>query len=128
MRALSSAIALASLLVASGCSKSSGAREKFSQEFTCPEDRVEVRERKDLTPSKLRVHVPPPPEVASDPARLAQYEEKEAENDKNADTFGDIYEARGCNKQSLYACRIRSNRTFGVSCTSQPYANGVSRW
>ena len=115
-------------LVLAGCSKESGARERFSQEFTCPEDRVEVRERKDLTPSMLRVQVPPPPEIASDPARLSQYKAKEAETNKNADTFGDIYEARGCNKQSLYACRIRTNKRVGVSCTSQPYENGVSRW
>ena len=122
-------VSIFALLVLAGCqSKESGAREKFSQEFTCPEDRVEVRERKDLTPSKLRVQVPPPPEIASDPARLAQYKEREAENNKNADTFGDIYEARGCNKQSLYACRIRTNKSVGVSCTSQPYENGVSRW
>lgn len=111
-----------------GCSKETGAREKFSQEFTCPADRVEVRERKNLKPSMLRVRVPPPPEIASDPGRLAQYNEKQAEIDEGADTFGDIYEARGCNHQSLYACRIRSNKTVGVSCTSQPYGNGVSRW
>ncbi len=111
-----------------GCSKETGAREKFSQEFTCPEDRVEVREREDLKPSMLRVKVPPPPEIASDPGRLAEYNEREAEIDEGADTFGDIYEARGCDKQSLYACRIRSNKTFGVSCTNQPYRDGVSRW
>ena len=87
-----------------------------------------MRERKDLKPSMLRVKVPPPPEIASDPGRLAQYNEKEAEIDAGANTFGDIYEARGCDKQSLYACRIRSNKTFGVSCTKESYVDGVSRW
>lgn len=110
-----------------GCSKETGARERFAEEFTCPVDRVEVRERKDLTPSMLRVKVPPPPDVASDPARLALHNEQEAEIDEGADSFGDIYEARGCDKQSLYACRIRTNNRFGVSCTSQPYENGVAR-
>ena len=76
-----------------GCSKETGARETFSREHTCPEDRVEVRERKDLRPSMLRVRVSPPPEIASDPGRLAQFNEKQAEMDKGADTFGDIYEA-----------------------------------
>ncbi len=111
-----------------GCSKETGAREKFSQEFTCPEDQVEVRERKELKPSMLRVKSPPPPEIASDPARLRLYKEQQAESDEGADTLGDIFEARGCDKQSLYACRIRSNKTFGVSCMTQPYVDGVSRW
>jgi hypothetical protein len=111
-----------------GCSKEEGARKEFSKHFTCPEDQVEVRERKELKPSMLRVKLPPPPEIASDPARLELYKEQQAEIDEGADTFGDIYEARGCDKQSLYACRIRSNKTFGVSCTTQPYVDGVSRW
>ena len=120
-------LALPTVLV--GCqSKEAGAREKFSNEVTCPEERVEVRERSDLTPSMLRAQVPPPPDVAADPGRLAMWKAKEEESNENADQACDMFEARGCGKQSLVCCRRHSKRINETSCMTLPYANGVSRW
>jgi hypothetical protein len=120
-------LALSTSLV--GCqSKEAGAREKFSKEFTCPAERVEVRERSDLKPSMLRAQVPPPPDVAADPARLAMWKAEEETNNENADQMCDMLEARGCNQQSLVCCRRHTKRINEVSCMTHQYANGVSRW
>jgi hypothetical protein len=112
-----------------GCqSKEAGAREKFAEEFTCPADRVEVRERSDLKPSMLRAQVPPPPDVAADSARLAIWKAEEEKNNKNADQGCDLFEARGCNQQSLVCCSRHAKRMNEASCMTRPYANGVARW
>jgi hypothetical protein len=120
-------LALPSGLV--GCqSKEGGAREKFSQELTCPAERVEVRERSDLKPSMLYPQVSPPPDIAADPGRLAMWKAEQEKRDENADEACDLFEARGCNQQSLVCCRRHSKRWNEVSCSTRPYANGVSRW
>lgn len=112
-----------------GCqSKEAGAREKFSQEFTCPEDRVEVRERSDLKPSMLEAQGTPDPEIAADPGRLEMWKAEQEKHRENADAMCDMFEARGCNKQSLVCCSRHAKRINEASCMTRHYANGVSRW
>ncbi len=108
--------------------KADGVRERFSASFTCPADRVEVRERADVTPSMLRVREELPADIKADPGRLAMWREKQAKSDQASDSSCEMFEARGCGKQSLYCCSRPPRHMNRVSCFSQDYANGVSRW
>ena len=59
-----------------------GAREQFSREQSCPEDRIQVRARPEVKPSDAFFGTDrrePPSEVARDPARLAIWQKGERE-------------------------------------------------
>jgi hypothetical protein len=99
---------LAALIFVVGCKDlDDGAKEHFATSFSCPESRVEVRARPDLKWSKLllgdRATPTPPAEVASDPERLAKWNEDQAKGNTGLDRL-DVFEAKGCNHEQLMAC------------------------
>src|SRR4051794_13412217 len=80
------------------------ARERFTELFTCPEDRITVTPRKDLAAVDLVIRpAAPPPEIAADAERLALWKEKAAHDaaDYEHDT---VVEARGCGHEVVYIC------------------------
>jgi hypothetical protein len=111
---------------------SDGARRTFSEGFTCPRDRVEVRARPDLFPSAWLKARRPSREIASDAERLKMWQ---AEQDKQVaykDGRYRVFEARGCGQQSLYEC-ARARKSFNTvvlqaSCSRLDYLQGMSRW
>jgi len=109
-----------------GCgSVTTAAREQFVSAFTCPEDRVTVTERSDLLAHDFKARPAPPPEIASDPGRLAVWSELEASSYASDDhRAGEIYEVRGCDTVAFFACHpaapFRSwpqRSTVNASCT-----------
>jgi hypothetical protein len=116
MRMLLSIVLLS--LVATAClggcrreSASTGAKQDFARRYSCPEDRVTVRERKDVDPAVLLAPPAtesPPAEVKSDPGRLAKWEAdrkaKRAETEAGYRRSFTIFEASGCDHAALLAC------------------------
>ena len=88
------------LACSQGCitSRITGARTQFSQDATCPEDRVAVRE----TPLVL-TPVEPPPDVAADPQRLAMWQARDAEQ-RRAKQSDRYYVVSGCGASHVYRC------------------------
>lgn len=88
-----------------------GAREQFSKEHSCPEDRIQVRARPDLKPfdAWLVERPRPPDEVARDPGRLAIWEKGERERAEGWNEGHETFEVRGCGHQVLYLCSHSSN-------------------
>jgi len=108
--AFASTIALVAL---AGCqSLSDGAKETFSQENTCPADRVEVRERPELKASSFTTGTSQPPaDIAADPERLKMWQKEQRERLERNDNNGHKYaQARGCGKTVLYDCRGPTNQ------------------
>jgi len=110
-------VLLAPLLAASlgGCkSQEEQARDEFSEEFSCPASRIEVRELEGVTPYDVRqkynptAKPQPPAEIAADPERLAIWEEKEEEKRRASQRepgFGsNVFEATGCGETITYEC------------------------
>lgn len=87
-----------------------GAREQFSKDFSCPEDRIQVHPLADLLdPARLPGRGPaaPPDEVARDPARLAIWQEEARERAKDRKKELEDYAAfdvRGCDHQVVWYC------------------------
>jgi hypothetical protein len=105
-----------------------GAREAFSKTHTCPEERIEVRRRADLIRSKLGDMRKPPPEVQADPARLKMWQAEQDRINKSVDAMCELYEARGCGHQELMCCFRPAKRMNRVSCSTEKYPDGVSKW
>lgn len=107
------AAAWVALLCVAGCqSLTEGAKETFSQENMCPLDRVEARERPELTSASVKPPGPPavpPPEIAADPARLKMWRDQRAEAAARRDLGHHYAQARGCGKTVLYDCRGPTN-------------------
>ncbi len=120
---------LVTTLVLSACkSKEQGARESFSKDFTCPEDRVEVRARPDVKRSDLDKREEPPADIKADPGRLELWQSRKDEERKKSDDGCEMFEARGCGKQTLLCCSRPAKRQDRVMCFNHDYANGVARW
>jgi hypothetical protein len=96
-----------------GCqSMSDCAQETFSKEFSCPKDSVAVRERNDVDGWAVTHDPPPnpPKEIEEDPARYQVWKQDQAEEREQFNkTMHDIYEAKGCKHEALYACGHPSN-------------------
>ncbi len=109
-----------------------GARERFSERFSCPLERVEARERKELSGYDVIFGAKdaPPPEIASDPGRVAMWKKKNDETKASWDRSTHVVEVRGCDKQVLFTCSRPTSKgaRHSVSCTEQAYPAGVSRW
>ncbi|WP_437276519.1 hypothetical protein WME90_35475 [Sorangium sp. So ce375] len=100
------------VLSSTGCKRlKTGAREDFAERYSCPEERVEVRERTDVKWSTVVLGAgtqeAPPAEVKDDPARLAKWNadrtEKDAETRKSLDNL-DVFQVSGCGHDELVAC------------------------
>jgi hypothetical protein len=100
------------------------AKKAFAQSFTCPDDRVELRQRSDIKGSMFNTHTPPSDEVKADPARYAIWQKQQDEADRFADSGGNygvfFFDVRGCGHQVLYKC---SNKP---SCGEVKYPAAVS--
>ncbi len=114
-------LAIAVVTIAGCRSKEQGAREHFSKDVTCPEDRVEVKARTDLHPSDWLEKRTPPADIASDPGRLSMWQAQQADLRSRADTQDDIFEASGCGTQKLYACHRHNKDLNYIMCFSQSY-------
>lgn len=99
------------LVLASGCaSLADGARRTFSRSLTCPLERVTS------APVRGRPWTPevPPAEVAGDPGRLAQWQDRQARvaQEQAKRTY---YVARGCDREITYYCYRDDS---GPSCSA----------
>ena len=120
-----------------------GARSAFGHHFSCPDERIAVRQRDDLhdslvTDSDRRaalqtypVESEPSPDVAQDPGRLAKWkadQEEAAERRKHLlDGMHEnevVFEVSGCGQTELLTCRnlrnYRGTPTGEVRCAAPP--------
>ena len=100
-------------LVATACKQlTSGAREDFAARYSCPEDRVEVKERVDLQPAQAlgkanEVPASPSDEVKKDPGRLARWQKDQADRrEAKLSTYigYEVIEANGCGHTDILVC------------------------
>jgi hypothetical protein len=104
------ALAGALAILNTGCvmSMAQGARTIFSQKNTCPSDRITVRQRADVPPHTLLApqasQPQPPPDVASDPERLALWNKMHRDREASIDDVGTTYEVSGCGQSVMYVC------------------------
>jgi len=119
-------VVVAVLLGASGCkSLSTGAAEHFTDDFTCPADRVEVVPRSDVEAyDVLFARLPeakPPADVAADPGRLALFNAKQQKKRSTVNGSCEVFEAKGCGQRAIYCCshssQSRGGRAGRVSCS-----------
>jgi hypothetical protein len=129
-RPLLPAACLLLALGATACKQlSSGAREDFAARYSCPEDRVVVKTRDDLTPAQAlgKANEPaaqPPDEVKRDPGRLAKWQKDQAERREArlATYIGyEVIEASGCGHTDILVCHHPGGskggtRTGDVTC------------
>jgi hypothetical protein len=128
------AILLLSMLpivaLSGGCKRlPTGAREHFSRQFSCPEDRVELIERSDVKYGDLtfpKTTAAPPDDVKSDPERLALWEKNhadEASNVREKLNEMNVFQAKGCGQDVLLACAHPSSE--GGEITSEVLCHEV---
>jgi hypothetical protein len=97
-----------------------GAREDFASKYSCPNDRVVVTPRPDISSLKandMDVVLTPPPEVAKDPDRLAKWNEDQAKNRKRDEENydDDVFEVSGCDHRVIMACHhMGSSKGQGI--------------
>ena len=102
------------LAATSSCkTNSSGAKEHFAREFSCPEGRVTVASSSTkwgdlvLSPSKEEA----PDEVKKDPARLAKWQEDHDETERERRSSAnslDTFDVNGCGHVAVVACWHRT--------------------
>jgi hypothetical protein len=118
-------VALLLVLLCASCkSAAKGAREHFGQKYSCPDDRIHVKDRSDLRPSQALAYpfgeAKPPGEVANDPGRLATWQaDKQGSRDRWAryyDSNTSVFEVDGCDHHLLLVCGRNSRRADQVSC------------
>jgi hypothetical protein len=90
------------------------AKEDFAKKFSCPEEQVTVKDRKDLNADdvlerdrKPRKKDVAPPEIASDPARLAKWTKDRDDAEAARRSFHssyDVLEVAGCGHKNLVVC------------------------
>ena len=120
------------LLFLCGCqSVTDGAKEQFSEEHTCPLDRIEARARPELKPSQLREPSTPPADIASDPGRLQLWRAEQAKFASNDDARGQVVEARGCDAHVFYTCGHPTSSSDGKRwmCSTELHVpDAISKW
>jgi hypothetical protein len=115
--------------LAVGCKgMKTGAQQNFAREFTCPEDRVEVRPRTEIRPSDLKTKSTPSKEIAADPQRLKIWQTAKDESDASENSLNEVFEARGCDHQALYSCHRHNKQPNTIMCSSRDYPAGVTKW
>jgi hypothetical protein len=105
-RAVRLNLSLALALLTVGCVTLEGtARDRFASDVSCPPDRVTAAERKDLS---SRVAPPKPPaDVAADPRRLDFWNQKHADEIREAGSTK-MFELKGCGQQRVMRCAWRA--------------------
>ncbi len=90
---------------------STGARDRFGIEYSCPEDRITVRSRSDIDYGDrvLAGLAPEAPsrEVSGDPARLAKWRDDQAAEHARIRAECDdysVFQVTGCGHEELLAC------------------------
>lgn len=115
--------ALVPLALVACKSLKTGVTEKFSEDYTCPPSRVAVTARPDLSAaevlghSKERAEVPPD-DVKNDPERYALWKEEQSKRQEQHDgRYEDyeVFEAKGCDHDVIYACCHASQSSAGHS-------------
>jgi hypothetical protein len=76
-----------------GADAAAVARQRFSEAFSCPDNRIVV------TPSGALANNPPP-EVAADPERLAIWQKNHASDPSR------VFDVTGCNRHVRLSCRV----------------------
>jgi hypothetical protein len=130
-RKLVASLVVLLVLLATACQGyESGARERFSKQFTCPEDRVEVRPSAlTVAAVKARKRAEPPPEIKADPGRLKLWQEEQDKTASFSSAFcTELWEARGCDHHTLYCCYRPSKHANQVSCSSEDYPAGAPKF
>lgn len=90
------------------------AKQEFSDTYTCPVDRLSAVVRADVSPVRLVSLKPdePPAEIARDPGRLAQWQEKQRERTEGY-TSNTVVEVKGCEHHIYYLCDTVSQTVNG---------------
>lgn len=128
-------LVLAGMLSLAGCGQlSKGARQYFVDKYSCPADRVTLADMRDAKPSEVFAAdwrtATAPPEVAGDPARLAQWRATEDERRRNWETWinsSQLFQLTGCGHRLVLACRLPGRgSTPGVAaiCNEPPVRDG----
>ena len=108
---------------------STGAKEDFARRHSCPEDRVSVKERTDVSAASLLApggNESPPDDVKRDPGRLAKWEadkkEQRAKTESGYARSYTVYEVRGCNVAVFLACTNAdsTNGEMSLVCQEKP--------
>jgi hypothetical protein len=91
---------------------SKGARQYFTDKYSCPADRVTLAEMRDAKPSEVFAAdwraATAPEEVTGDPGRLAQWRAKEDDRRKSWESWinsSQLFELSGCGHRLVLACR-----------------------
>ena len=109
------------------------AKQEFSEDFSCPTERVTTKLRADLKAFEFQYgpqqKPEPPPEIKSDPARLAVWEEQQKKDQAATDRVNEIdkvIEVTGCDQSAFYICYI--NKKNKASCsTARPFGESGSK-
>jgi len=129
----SSFVLLGSLML-SACASGAvdSAKEDFGKDLACPASRVEGRVRKDIKGSDLsKKKREPSAAIKADPARLATWNQQQADKDAQNDEGQTVVEVRGCDTTVLYSCGYASQHASTSSpwlCMKADYPAGVSKW
>jgi hypothetical protein len=91
-------------------------REEFSQHFSCPLDSITSKERPDVNATEFEHAATPPPDVASDPARLAVWKSNQSQP-----WSVEFYELTGCGHHVLWGCRLPSSKSSAGVHAFCPY-------
>lgn len=129
---------LALSIALTGCKRmSTDAKEQFAKTHSCPEDRVTIKERSDITPAALLAppgDEKPSDEVKNDPGRLAKWQaDRKEQRDKTESGYNrhyTIFEASGCGTSLLMACTHgeqhgRDSSATVVVCQEKPLPGRV---
>jgi hypothetical protein len=78
-----------------------GTRDEFSEKFSCPNDAITSKARKDVQASEFEKPNTPPAEIAADPARLAVWQANQPQP-----WTVEFFELTGCGHHVLWGCRL----------------------
>jgi hypothetical protein len=124
-----------SVLPLAACGQlSGGARQYFTDKYSCPADRVTLAEMRDAKPSEVMAAdwraATPPDDVAGDPGRLAQWRAKEDDRRRSWESWintSRLFELSGCGHRLVLACRKpgqRSSPGVTATCSEPPDRKG----
>jgi len=87
------------------------AKQAFSREFFCPEERIDARRRTDVNVWDITHGADEPPaELKADPARVALW--KQQQRNRRHGNRGPVFQMSGCGNDVLYEC-FHPQQTFG---------------